>query len=184
MIRIGLALTALAGLAACNGSGGQEQANAGGSTSTNVAASPLDSATNGSNESAAASSGTTLFECVLDDGKRVRVAAEGDRLTYTYGLNDDVEMMLPASAAQNNLFYMSQRFAGMQYQLRFANGDTSYILFSAEGNGNSGAQASSGLVVMRGTETIDNHACRQHAEFSADFDYSTLPQDTEDYSAM
>lgn len=182
MLRIGLALTALAGLAACDGNGAQ--ANGSANTSANTAGEAAGPDSNQSNASAAANAGTTLFECVLADGKRVRVAAEGDRLTYTYGLNGDVEMMLPASASQNNLFYMSQRFAGMQYQLRFANGDTSYIVFSAEGNSNTGAQASSGLVVMRGTRTVDNHACRQHAEFSADFDYSTLPQDTEAYSAM
>ena len=79
---------------------------------------------------------------------------------------------------------MAQRYAGMQHQLRFANGGTSYIVFASEGNAHVGADSSSGLVVMRGTDRIMDKPCARYSEFSADFDYSTLPEDSETYSAM
>ena len=91
---------------------------------------------------------------------------------------------LSETATGGNVFYMAQRYAGMQHQLRFANGGTSYIVFASEGNAHVGANSSSGLAVMRGTDRILDKPCTHYSDFSADFDYSTLPEDSKTYSAM
>ena len=126
---------------------------------------------------------TILFECHVG-GKNVRITSAGDRLTYRYGTTDEAELTLSETAAGGNVFYMAQRYAGMQYQLRFVSGDTSYIVFASEGNAHVGADSSSGLVVMRGTDRIMDKPCARYSEFSADFEYSTLPEDSKTYSAM
>ena len=41
-----------------------------------------------------------------------------------------------------------------------------------------------GLAVMRGTDRILDKPCTHYSDFSADFDYSTLPEDSKTYSAM
>ena len=114
----------------------------------------------------------------------MRITSAGDRLTCRYGTTDEAELTLSETATGGNVFYMAQRYAGMQHQLRFANGGTSYIVFASEGNAHVGANSSSGLVVMRGTDRIMDKPCTHYSDFSADFDYSTLPEDSETYSAM
>ena len=126
---------------------------------------------------------TILFECHVG-GKNVRITSAGDRLTYRYGTTDEAELTLRETATGGNVFYMAQRYAGMQHQLRFASGGTSYIVFASEGNAHVGANSSSGLAVMRGTDRILDKPCTHYSDFSADFDYSTLPEDSKTYSAM
>lgn len=154
----------LTALAACGSSAAEAPGNAAGEATTEASA-------------------QTLFECQVD-GKPVHVAAAGDRLTFRHGSADAPDAAVTGTVADGNVFYLSQRFAGMQYQLRFTDGETSYLVYSLEGNPNAGAQASSGLVVMRGTEQVSEASCDTHTEFSAEFDYSALPQDDETFSAI
>jgi hypothetical protein len=124
-----------------------------------------------------------VFACALGK-KSVSVTAEGDRLTYTFGTAAKTEMSIVGSAALKNVWYREARYAGMEHQLRFVNGDYSYIVYNMEGNGRSGASASSGLVVMKGKETVADMPCAHYAEFGLSFDLRALPEDTDDYSAM
>jgi hypothetical protein len=124
-----------------------------------------------------------VFACSLGK-KSVSVTAQGDQLTYTFGTKAKTEMSIVGSADQKNVLYRQARYAGMEHQLRFVNGDYSYIVYNMEGNGRSGASASSGLVVMKGTETVADMHCAHYAEFGLGFDLSSLPEDTDDYSAM
>jgi len=124
-----------------------------------------------------------VFACSLGK-KSVSVTAEGVRLTYIFGTAAKTEMSIVGSAALKNVWYREARYAGMEHQLRFANGDYSYIVYNMEGNGRSGASASSGLVVMKGKETVADMPCAHYAEFGTGFDLRALPEDTDDYSAM
>jgi hypothetical protein len=125
----------------------------------------------------------TLFTCSVGN-KTVSVTAVGGQLTYHYGTHVKEEMSITGTAKSGNIFWLTQRYAGMEYQMRFKNGDFSYIVYNSEGNGNVGAAATSGLVVMKGTKTIADKSCTRYSEFSASYDFDTLPEDTDAYSAM
>ncbi len=105
-------------------------------------------------------------------------------LTYHYGTGGKDEMSIVGSPALGNVFQMTQRFAGMEYQLRFKNGDYSYIVFTSEGNGRVGAAATSGLVILQGTRQIANRPCGRYTEFAVPLDSLGIPEDTEAYSAL
>ncbi len=83
-----------------------------------------------------------------------------------------------------NVLQMTQRFAGMEYQLRFKDGEYSYIVYSSEGSGRVGAAASSGLVIMQGTKQVSDRPCGRSAEFAVSLDSLGIPEDTDSYSAM
>jgi hypothetical protein len=125
----------------------------------------------------------TLFACSLGK-KRVTVTAEGAVLRYRFGTAAKAELAISGTARSGTIFYRSDRYAGMEYQMRFARGGYSYIVYAMEGNGNTGARAISGLTVLRGTKRIADMSCTPYAEFAADYDYSALPEDGEAYSAM
>jgi hypothetical protein len=124
-----------------------------------------------------------LFSCSLG-GKVVSITARGSELTYHYGTPGKDEISIAGSAASGTVFWMTARYAGPESQLRFKNGDYSYIAFSMEGNASTGASAISGLTVMRGKETISDKYCSKFTGFSQSYDYSKLPEDTDEYSAM
>src|SRR4051812_7691398 len=90
----------------------------------------------------------TLFTCLIGK-KTVSVTQADGRLSYHYGTGTKDEMSIVGIPTSGNVFQMTQRFAGMEYQLRFRNGDYSYIVYDSEGNGRVGAAASSGLVIMQ-----------------------------------
>ncbi len=123
-----------------------------------------------------------LFTCAIG-AKTVSVTAAGKNLIYHYGTAKKDEMTIVGSAAAKNVFQMAQRYAGMEYQLRFKNGDVSYLVYSAEGNPQVGAAAISGLMVMRATKTIADKSCAQWSELTLPDDRS-IPQDSAAYSAM
>jgi hypothetical protein len=123
-----------------------------------------------------------IFSCSLGH-KSVSVTATGQTLNYTYGAPGKPEMTLTGDPKSGNVYYMTQRPAGIEHQLRFLNGTTSYTVFNMEGN-NAGAMASSGLVVMQGTKTLATLSCVRYTEFGVAYDYSILPVDTDAYSAM
>jgi hypothetical protein len=124
---------------------------------------------------------TTLFKCAVGK-KTVSVTRTGDQITYHYGTGGKDEMAI--TGTPGNIFQMSQRYAGMEYQLRFKNGDTSYIVYNSEGNGNSGARATSGLMIMQGTSQISDKSCARYTEFTVSIGSLGIPQDTDTYSAL
>ena len=106
------------------------------------------------------------------------------RLTYHYGIGIKDEMSIVGIPTSGNVLQMTQRFAGMEYQLRFRNGEYSYIVYDSEGNSRVGAAASSGLVIMRGTKQISERSCARFTEFAVPLDSLGFPEDTDAYSAM
>jgi hypothetical protein len=128
-------------------------------------------------------SSTTIFTCSI--GKNtVSVTHADGRLTYRYGDDIREEMSIIGTPISGNVFQMSQRFAGMEYQLRFRNGEYSYIVYDSEGNSRVGAAATSGLVIMRGTKQISERSCARFTEFAVPLDSLGFPEDTDAYSAM
>ena len=125
----------------------------------------------------------TIFTCSI--GKKTVAVTQGDgRLTYRYGTGAQDELSIVGTATSGNVFQMAQRYAGMEYQLRFTNDGYSYIVFASEGSVRAGAAAISGLVVMRGTDRIADRSCAPYAEFSVPLDSLGVPEDTDVYSAM
>ncbi|SFQ00629.1 hypothetical protein SAMN04488241_12110 [Sphingomonas rubra] len=114
----------------------------------------------------------------------VSVSAVGNRLTYQFGTPAKVEMTIIASAAQGNVFFRMDRYASMEYQLRFTNGPYSYIVYSMGANQRAGSDDVSGLVVMKGKQQIANMNCIRFSELNLPFDYDQLPEDSEEYTAM
>ena len=131
----------------------------------------------------AESNSTTVFTCSIGN-KTVSVTHADGRLTYHYGTGDNDEMSIVGIPALGNVFQMTQRFAGMEYQLRFKNGEYSYIVYDSEGSGRMGAAASSGLVIMQGTKQISERPCARFTEFAVSLDSLGIPEDTDVYSAM
>ena len=126
---------------------------------------------------------TTVFTCSIGK-KTVSVMQADGRLTYHYGTGINDEMSIVGIPSSGNVFQMTQRFAGMEYQLRFRNGEYSYIVYDSEGNGRVGAAATSGLVIMQGTKQISDRSCSRFAEFAVSLDSLGIPEDTDAYSAM
>jgi hypothetical protein len=126
---------------------------------------------------------TTVFTCSIGK-KTVSVTRADSRLTYHYGTKDNDEMSIVGIPASGNVFQMAQRYAGMEYQLRFRNGDYSYIVYDNEGNNRVGAAATSGLVIMKGTKQISYRSCARFTEFTVPLDSLGIPEDTDAYSAM
>jgi hypothetical protein len=124
-----------------------------------------------------------VFTCALGK-KTVAVTQAGGQLTYHYGVNGKDEMAIVGVPSAGNVFQMSQRFAGMEYQLRFTNGDYSYIVYESEGSSRVGAASTSGLVIMQGTKRISDRSCSRFAEFAAPVDSFGIPEDTGVYSAL
>jgi hypothetical protein len=128
-------------------------------------------------------SSTTVFTCSIGK-KTVSVTRADSRLTYHYGTKNNDEMSIVGIPASGNVFQMAQRYAGMEYQLRFRNGDYSYIVYDNEGNNRVGAAATSGLVIMKGTKQISYRSCARFTEFTVPLDSLGIPEDTDAYSAM
>lgn len=126
---------------------------------------------------------TTLFTCSIGK-KTVSVTQADGRLTYHYGTGGNDEMSIVGIPASGNVFQMAQRYAGLEYQLRFKNGDYSYIVYNNEGNSRVGAAATSGLVIMQGTKQIADRSCARYTEFAVPLDSLGVPEDTDAYSAM
>lgn len=129
----------------------------------------------------------TIFSCILDNNRTVRVTAAGRRLTYSYGMPRRAELTIVGSARAGNVYWMTQRYAGLQYQLRFARGAYSYVLFSMDANAMSQSSDVSGLVVMRRTARVSHGSCKKHERFRWSSSRGLpvgLPEDDEAFSAM
>jgi hypothetical protein len=124
-----------------------------------------------------------VFACRIGP-KIFSVTEAAGRLTYRYGTKDKDEIAIVGAPESKNVFKMIQRFAGMEYQLRFARGDFSYTVYSVEGNGNTGASSTSGLVVTKGTKRISDKQCAPFADVRLPENSQAIPDDDESYSAM
>ena len=124
-----------------------------------------------------------LFTCKLG-AHAVSVTDDGGQLDYRYGTPGKDEMSIIAPAKSGRVLQMEQRFAGMEYQLRFKNGEVSYIVYSSEGNGRSRAAAVSGLVVMKGAKVLSDKSCSPYADLMLPPASDGVPQDSDFYSAM
>ncbi|MCB8839747.1 SH3 domain-containing protein [Aurantimonas sp. VKM B-3413] len=125
----------------------------------------------------------TIFSCRVG-GKIVSVTATGRQLTYHYGSEDKDELTLSGDPESGNVFFLRQRYAGVEEQLRFQNGPFSYIVYTMEGNAQTEASPVSGLVVLQGTDRILDKSCATHAAFTPAYDFDGLPEDSETYTAM
>lgn len=124
-----------------------------------------------------------IFSCAIG-AKRVSVNAVGSKLVYHYGTQHKEEMSIIGDRQSGTVFWLTQRMAGVEYQLCFKNSAYSYIVYSVEGNAMSGARPAAGLIVMEGTRTISDKRCAKYTEFQPNFDFSSLQEDTSEYSAM
>ena len=125
----------------------------------------------------------TVFTCAIGK-KTVSVTQAGSQLTYHFGVGGKDEMTIVGTPSSGNVFQLSQRFAGWEHQVRFTNGDYSYIVYDSEGNGRVGAASSSGLVIMQGAKQISDRPCTRYAEFAVSLDSLGIPEDTDAYSAL
>lgn len=126
----------------------------------------------------------TVFSCTLHGGNTVTITARGDRLTYRYGTARRAELTLSGTPETGNLLLLQQRYAGPQRQIRFINGEYSYIVHYIGADPRL-ANSISGLVVMRGTRRISDRLCTHYREFEAGWDIiHRLPEDSESWSVM
>jgi hypothetical protein len=130
-----------------------------------------------------ANAANPLFMCKIGT-HTVMVTDDNGALTYQYGTSQKEELKISGSASSGNVFQLEQRFAGIENQLRFKRGDYSYLVYSVEGNDQTGAQAVSGLVVMKGTKTILDKTCSPFAELALPDPSENIPEDSDTYSAM
>jgi hypothetical protein len=63
-----------------------------------------------------------------------RKSVLGGLLQYTFGTAAKAEIIVTGNAERGNVFYREDRFAGMEYPLRFASGVYSYIVYNMDGN--------------------------------------------------
>jgi hypothetical protein len=124
-----------------------------------------------------------LFTCRIG-AHTVSVSDDGGQLAYRYGTAGKTEMSIVGTAKSGDVLQLEQRFAGMEHQLRFKTGGFSYIVYSSEGNGRTGASATSGLVVMQGAKRLSDKSCSPYAELTLPPDSEAIPQDSDAYSAM
>lgn len=124
-----------------------------------------------------------VFACSLGR-KSVSVTRLGEKLTYTFGTSNHTEISITGSALQGNLYHWSGLYAGPEQQLRFVNGQYSYIVYNMAGNSNTDTMAISGLSVIKGDNLILDVSCKHYASFGGGIDVMRLPEDADRYSAM
>jgi hypothetical protein len=125
-----------------------------------------------------------LFSCAIG-AKQVSVAKTDKGFVYRFGTAAHSEVTLVGDPASGNIFQLRQRFTGPETQVRFTKGEFSYIVLSAEGNSDVGANSIAGVTVMRGLKSISFLTCARFTEFK-NFDqaFAGVPEDIEAYSGM
>lgn len=125
-----------------------------------------------------------VFACSIGD-KKVSVTTVDGRLVYRYGTASKDDLSIVGMPGSGNIHWLEGRFAGMERQLRFTNGEYSYIIYAAEGNANSGAAGTSGLIVARGKRVISERSCSRYTDLDLpDVNELGIPMDSEAYQAM
>ena len=130
----------------------------------------------------------TIFDCHLPAGKWVTVTQDGDRFTYRHGTAHGTDLTITGDAHSGNVFYWSGRYTNIEQQLRFTQGDYSYIVFSLGANPNLGADGDSGIEVFKGTRIISDtkgniDTCSPWADLKIWMD-NDLPEDDDSWAAM
>ena len=127
---------------------------------------------------------TLLFSCAIG-AKTVSVTKTGTRFVYRFGTDSHSDMTIVGDPVAGNIFRLRQMYAGPETQVRFTNGEFSYIVLAAEGNANVGARSIAGVTVIRGLKNIAFTTCARFTEFVGfDEAFSAVPEDTESYSGM
>jgi hypothetical protein len=124
-----------------------------------------------------------VFACSIGD-KQVSVATVDGRLVYRYGTASKADLSIVGIPGAGNIHWLRASFAGGEAQLRFTNGEYSYIVYSVEGS-NAGATGGSGLIVARGTKVISDRSCSRYEDWAMpDVDALGIPMDSDAYQAM
>jgi hypothetical protein len=124
-----------------------------------------------------------IFDCRLG-AKRASVTFDRGRYVYRYGTGTRAELTLAGNASTRNVFFYSNRYASIEYQLRFTKGGVSYILYSMEANRTTGSNAVSGLLVLRGGVALSDRSCSPWSRLSYHLTDRKLPLDPEAFSAI
>lgn len=118
-----------------------------------------------------------VFSCNLGK-KQVVVTAEGNQLIFNYG-----DIMIEGNINSSNIAYHHEMWPHAEdKQLRFRQGDNSYVIFNRWASPNyegKGATDYSGLLIFTGYDKIDLKFCIDSGEFLTGFDLTTLPDDAE-----
>lgn len=118
-----------------------------------------------------------VFNCNLGE-KKVVVTAEDNQLIFNYG-----DIIIKGNINSGNVAYHHEMWSRAEdKQLRFRQGDNSYVIFNRWASPNDeskGAINYSGLLVFKGYDKIDLKFCNDSREFLTGFDLTTLPDDAE-----
>jgi len=125
-----------------------------------------------------------IFTCRLGAASATVTRGAGGALVYRYVERGRPGLTITGSAVRGNLFQRIGSYAATEYQLRFANGGYSYVLYSMASSARAGSSPVSGLVVLRGMKRIVDRPCRPFAAFANTGVFAGLPEDGEAYSAM
>lgn len=121
-----------------------------------------------------------LFTCTLGP-KVVTVTKEGAAYVYRYGRPGAApELTITSTGSDGKLFYgFAVFYQGRQLQqLRFVNGDTSYILQHNEMSG-------SLLAITRGAEDLSQRECKGRNDgFTTAFTEEGIAEDSEEHIAI
>ncbi len=121
-----------------------------------------------------------VFSCQIGT-KTVRIEAVNDKLIYHYGVGDRDEMMIIGDMHSGNPKYSySPHLDFSQTQVRFKNGQYSYIVYVDDAK-DTEMNAAAGLMVLKGKTKISDKDCTTPATFGVDL--SGLPLDDDEYSA-
>ena len=131
----------------------------------------------------AADASRPVFACSFQRGS-VSVTVSGGQLTLRLKAPGKGDTVVTGTAAQRTVLYRQDRYAGLEYQLRFVSGRRSYIVYSMAGNRQTEAQPVSGLSVLLDRTLQSDLACAPHAEFTAARSDVSLPEDGPEYAAM
>lgn len=124
-----------------------------------------------------------VFACPLTHGS-VSVTASRSELTLRLRSPGKPDTTVTGSGSQRTLFYRQDRYASVEAQLRFVSGRKSYIVYSMAGDGRSGSEPVSGLSVLFDHTVQVDLSCSGFAEFTSAPNGMSLPEDSEEYSAM
>ncbi len=122
--------------------------------------------------------GMPVFSCVFMDKQSVTVTVKGDQFSFTLG-----DTHITGSGKSGNVAYHHEMWPHAEdKQLRFRQGDNSYVLFNRWASPNNEGDGSidySGLLIFKGYDKIDLKFCDDSGQFLSDFDLSTLPDDVD-----
>jgi len=124
-------------------------------------------------KSTAPDKSTQIFSCDLDKST-LKVSAEGEEISFAYG-----DTKIVGSRQRGNIAYHHEMWPHAEdKQLRFNEGDNSYVIFNRWASPNyegKGTVDYAGLLILKGYDKIDLQFCHDSGEFSPDVDLTHLP---------